>query len=107
LSSMGFSPWLFGRASWLVAPSYLILSHFSACSVVELKIGCQSSIEESASKMLVQRVLVLLSWIVQYGGGEALKNSAERSVKVKGEDPFRWRTHQHICQWWLRRNRSS
>jgi hypothetical protein len=51
----------------LASPSYLILSHFSACSVAALKIGCPSSIEESASKKLVQRVLVLLSQIVQYG----------------------------------------
>ena len=51
----------------LAALSYLILSHFSACSVAALKIGCPSSIEESASKKLVQRVLILLSRIIQYG----------------------------------------
>ncbi len=49
-------------------PVFSNLPNFSACQRAALKIGYQSSVKESESKKrLVQRVLVLLWWKVQYG----------------------------------------
>ena len=61
LGSVGFAPWLSGWAGGLSVQSFLILSNFqqfSACLAAALKIGCQSSVKESVSKKVVQRILV-------------------------------------------------
>ncbi len=89
LVSLGFAPWLSGWAGGLAVQYFLILSNFSACPGAELKIGCQSSVKESASKKLVQRVLVLLLQIVQYEGVSPLQWT------------WTWRTQRRSHGWYI------
>ncbi len=64
LGSMELDPWLSGQVGGLAIQSFHIQSIFSARPGAALKIRCQSSVKESASKKLLQRVGVLLWWIV-------------------------------------------
>ncbi len=52
---------------WVSCPVFSDSKQIYSSPRDRLKIGCQSSVKETASKKLVQRVLVLLWWIVQNG----------------------------------------